>query len=127
MMKLNIALREAKTDADKAAAEAEFAAVKKPVTSIGKVADHIEYIRRVAGVDHIGLGGDFDGNDAWPEGLSDVSMYPNLFAELVRRGWSDADLRKLAGENVLRVLEVNERNARRLQATEPAPGLALKP
>ena len=54
---------------------------------------------------HIGLGGDFDGNDAWPEGLSDVSMYPNLFAELVRRGWSDADLRKLAGENVLRVLE----------------------
>lgn len=127
MMKLNIALREAKTDEEKAAAQAEFNAVKKPVPSIGKVADHIDYIRRVAGVDHIGLGGDFDGNDAWPEGLSDVSMYPNLFAELIRRGWSDADLMKLAGGNVLRVLEVNERNARQLQASEPAPGLALKP
>ena len=108
-------MREAKTDEARAAAKAEFAAVKIPVPSIAKVADHIDYIRKVAGVDYIGLGGDFDGNDAWPEGLSDVSMYPNLFAELIRRGWSDADLMKLAGGNVLRVLEANERVAKKLQ------------
>ena len=122
MMRMNIAMREAKTDEERAAARAEFAAVKIPVPSIAKVADHIDYIRKVAGVDHIGLGGDFDGNDAWPEGLSDVSMYPNLFAELIRRGWSDADLMKLAGGNVLRVLETNELVAKKLQA-QPAPGL----
>lgn len=122
MMRMNIAMREAKTDEERAAAKAEFAAVKIPTTSIGKVADHIDYIRKVAGVDHVGLGGDFDGNDAWPAGLSDVSMYPNLFAELIRRGWNDADLMKLAGGNVLRVLEANERVAKSLQA-QPAPGL----
>jgi membrane dipeptidase len=122
IMRMNIAMREAKTDEARAAAKAEFAAVKIPVPSIAKVADHIDYIRKVAGVDYIGLGGDFDGNDAWPEGLSDVSMYPNLFAELIRRGWSDADLMKLAGGNVLRVLEANERVAKKLQA-QPAPGL----
>ena len=122
MMRMNIAMREAKTDEERAAARAEFAAVKIPVPSIAKVADHIDYIRKVAGVDHTGLGGDFDGNDAWPEGLSDVSMYPNLFAELIRRGWSDADLMKLAGGNVLRVLETNELVAKKLQA-QPAPGL----
>ena len=73
--------------------------------ALAQVADHIDHIRKVAGVDHVGIGGDFDGNDRWPVGLSDVSMYPNLFAELIRRGWSDADLKKLAGENVLRALE----------------------
>ena len=83
--------------------------VKVPPTSIGKVADQIEYVRRVAGVEHIGLGGDFDGNTEWPEGLSDVSMYPNLFAELIHRGWTDKDLKLLAGENVLRVLGQAER------------------
>ncbi len=85
-----------------------------PKTSIAKVADHIEHIRKVAGVEHVGLGGDFDGNSLWPEGLSDVSMYPNLFAELIRRGWSDRDLELLAGENVLRALEQAEAVSRRL-------------
>ena len=85
-------------------------------SAVPRVADHIEYIRRVAGVQHIGLGGDFDGNSAWPVGLSDVSMYPNLFAELVRRGWTDADLELLAGGNVLRVLEQAEAVSKRLQA-----------
>ena len=85
-----------------------------PKTSIAKVADHIEHIRDVAGVEHVGLGGDFDGNSLWPEGLSDVSMYPNLFAELIRRGWSDRDLELLAGENVLRALEQAEAVSRRL-------------
>ena len=79
---------------------------------VAAVADHIDYIRKVAGVDYIGIGGDFDGNTNWPEGLSDVSMYPNLFAELIRRGWSDEDLGKLAGGNVLRALEQAENVSR---------------
>ncbi|HWK74126.1 MAG TPA: dipeptidase [Povalibacter sp.] len=92
-----------------------------PKTSIAQVADHIEYIRKVAGVEHIGLGGDFDGNDAWPEGLSDVSMYPNLFAELIRRGWSDHDLELLAGGNVLRALEQAEAVARSMTGGSHKP------
>ncbi|HEX7013081.1 MAG TPA: dipeptidase [Steroidobacteraceae bacterium] len=87
-----------------------------PKTTIAKVAEHIEHIRDVAGVEHIGLGGDFDGNDVWPEGLSDVSMYPNLFAELIRRGWSDKDLKLLAGENLLRVMARAEEVARAMSA-----------
>jgi membrane dipeptidase len=70
-------------------------------------------------VDHVGIGGDFDGNDLWPEGLSDVSMYPNLFAELIRRGWGDEDLAKLAGGNILRVMRANEAVAARLQRERP--------
>jgi membrane dipeptidase len=88
--------------------------IKMPPTSIGKVADHIEHIRDVAGVEHIGLGGDFDGNSEWPEGLSDVSMYPNLFAELIRRGWSDQDLKLVAGENLLRAFAQAEAVSKRL-------------
>jgi membrane dipeptidase len=85
--------------------------------TIAQVADHIEHIRDVAGIDHVGIGGDFDGNDLWPVGLDDVSTYPNLFAELIRRGWSDEDLGKLAGGNILRVLRTAEAVAARLQAT----------
>ncbi len=85
-----------------------------PKVSIAKVADHIEHIRDVAGVEHIGLGGDFDGNSLWPEGLSDVSMYPNLFAELIRRGWSDQDLKLVAGENLLRAMARAEAVSRQL-------------
>jgi membrane dipeptidase len=88
--------------------------VQTPKIPISKVADHIEHIRDVAGVEHVGIGGDYDGNSLWPEGLSDVSMYPNLFAELIRRGWSDKDLKLLAGENVLRAMEQAESVARRL-------------
>jgi membrane dipeptidase len=79
------------------------------------VADHIEHARRVAGVDHVGIGGDYDGIDTVPVGLEDVSTYPALFAELSRRGWSEDDLRKLAGENLLRVMREAEATARRLQ------------
>jgi membrane dipeptidase len=88
----------------------------RPTTNIARVADHIEHIRDVAGIASVGIGGDFDGNDKWPEGLSDVSMYPNLFAELIRRGWSDRDLKLLAGENLLRAFEGAERVAKQLQA-----------
>jgi len=90
-----------------------------PRTSIAVVADHIDHVRRVAGVRHVGLGGDFDGNSEWPEGLSDVSMYPNLFAELIRRGWSDEDLELLAGENVLRALEQAEKVSAEMKRRGP--------
>jgi membrane dipeptidase len=88
--------------------------------TIAEVADHVEHVRKVAGIEHVGLGGDFDGNDAWPEGLDDVSGYPRLFAELVRRGWSDEELARLASGNVLRVMRQAEAVARRLQQTRPA-------
>jgi membrane dipeptidase len=100
-----------------------FDPLKVPKATVGQVADHIEHVRKVAGVDHVGIGADFDGNDTWPEGLEDVSKYPNLFAELIRRGWSDADLAKLAGGNVLRALSEAEAVATRLQKTRP-PSLA---
>ena len=75
----------------------------------------------MAGSDHVGIGSDFDGIDNTPEGLEDVSKFPDLFAELIRRGWSDADLKKLAGQNLLRVLRAAEATAARLQkATQPS-------
>ncbi len=111
--------REVRSDAERTALFEELiAGVQIPATSVGAVADQIDYVRRVAGVAHVGIGGDFDGNTEWPEGLSDVSMYPNLFAELIHRGWSDADLRLLAGENVLRALERAERIAREMNEGE---------
>jgi membrane dipeptidase len=94
-----------------------------PKATIGQVADHLEHIRKVAGVDHIGLGGDYDGNDQWPIGLEDVSKYPNLFAELIRRGWSDLDLKKLAGGNLLRAMKQAEIVSQRLRASRP-PSIA---
>jgi membrane dipeptidase len=75
-----------------------------PEVTIGDVVAHVEHAREVAGIDHIGLGGDYDGVRTLPEGLEDVSAYPNLFAELLDRGWSEEDCAKLAGGNVLRVL-----------------------
>jgi membrane dipeptidase len=75
------------------------------------VADHIEHIREVAGVDHVGLGSDFDGIDDTPVGLDGVDKYPGLLNELIRRGWSDADIAKVAGANVLRVMADAERVA----------------
>ena len=95
-------------------AEEVMGKLKLPKTSIAKVADHIEHIRKVAGVKHVGLGGDYDGNADWPVGLEDVSSYPLLFAELIRRGWSDEDLTLLAGENVLRALAKAEDVSRQL-------------
>jgi membrane dipeptidase len=91
-----------------------------PTATVADVADHIEQVRKVAGVDHVGIGGDFDGVDALPVGLESVATYPVLFAELIRRGWSDADLKKLAGENILRALRQAEAVAKKLQASRPA-------
>jgi membrane dipeptidase len=86
-----------------------------PAATLAQVADHIEHVRQVAGVDHVGIGSDFDGVDYTPVGLEDVSKFPELFAELIRRGWSDADLKKLAGQNLLRALRQAEATAARLQ------------
>jgi len=86
-----------------------------PRATLAQVADHIEHIRRVAGPDHVGIGGDFDGIDEVIVGLEDVSTYPALFAELSRRGWTERDMRKLAGDNVLRVMERAADVAKRLQ------------
>ncbi|MEV6488455.1 dipeptidase [Actinoplanes sp. NPDC051633] len=87
------------------------AANPRPVATIAQVADHIEHAREVAGVDHIGLGGDYDGTDALPAGLEDVSGYPRLLSALADRGWTAADLEKLTGRNMLRVLRVTEEAA----------------
>jgi membrane dipeptidase len=84
------------------------AAHPEPRATLADVADHVDHVREVAGVDHVGLGGDFDGTDALPDGLADVSTYPALAAELRGRGWSDDELRRLAGRNVLRVLQAAE-------------------
>jgi membrane dipeptidase len=93
-----------------AAYAAWLAAHPAPRVTLAQVADHIEHVARVAGVDHVGLGSDFDGvGDTLPDGLEDVATYPALLAELMRRGWSDADIAKLAGGNVLRVMEAAAR------------------
>lgn len=76
----------------------------RPNATISQVADHVDHVREVAGVAHVGIGGDYDGTDQLPEGLSDVSAYPALFAELLSRGWSEPDCALLAHGNVLRVL-----------------------
>lgn len=95
----------------------------QPLATVSDVADHIDHIRKVAGIDHIGIGSDFDGIDRGPAGLEDVSMFPNLFAELLRRGYSEADLKKISGQNVLRAMHAMEATARRLRAARP-PSLA---
>jgi len=93
----------------------------RPTATLRQVADNIEHVRKVAGSDHVGIGSDFDGIDTVPEGLEDVSKFPELFAELIRRGWSDSDLKKLAGQNLLRAMRAAEATAARLQKTrEPS-------
>jgi membrane dipeptidase len=88
-----------------------LAAHPRPQASAAQVADHVEHARDVAGIDHIGLGGDFDGVDHLPVDLADVSRYPVLVRELAARGWSRADLEKLTGRNILRALHEAERVA----------------
>ena len=99
------------------------AAFPMPRATLAQVADHIDHVARVAGHDHVGIGSDFDGIDATPTGLEDVSAFPNLIAELVRRDWSDEDLKKLTGENVRRALRQAEAVAARLQK-EREPSVA---
>ncbi|MER5719284.1 dipeptidase [Streptomyces sp. NPDC002132] len=89
----------------------------RPVATVSTVADHLDHMREVAGIDHLGIGGDYDGTAFTPEGLSDVSGYPNLIAELLERGWSKPDLAKLTWQNAVRVLGAAEDVARDLRAT----------
>ncbi|MFR9728282.1 dipeptidase [Saccharopolyspora sp. MS10] len=95
----------------------------RPLATAATVADHLEHMREVAGIDHLGLGGDYDGVATTPSDLPDVASYPVLFGELLERGWSEEDLAKLAHRNVIRVLEDGERIAARLRAEE-APSVA---
>jgi membrane dipeptidase len=92
----------------------------KPVVTLEQVADHVEHIRQVAGIDHVGLGSDFDGIPEGPRGLEGVDRYPALLVELMRRGWSDTDVAKVAGENVLRVMAEAERVSVKLRAERAA-------
>jgi membrane dipeptidase len=90
---------------------------RAPHATLKQVADHIEYIRRLAGVDHVGIGSDFDGITEVPDGLEDASKFPDLIAELLRRGWTDADVKKVAGLNILRVMRAAEQIAHSVQAS----------
>ena len=96
-----------------------YISVDDSVASISDVADHIEHIRTVAGINHVGIGSDFDGIPTYVEGLEDVSTFPALFMELARRGWTDQALSKLAGENLLRVMRETEAVAMWLQRERP--------
>ena len=92
----------------------------RPVATLSQVADHVEHVRDVAGVQHVGIGGDYDGTAWLPAGLADVSCYPALVDELLDRGWSEPDLAALAGGNVIRVLRAAEDVARGLSARPPS-------
>ena len=98
-------------DAVRAAVEEMEETQSTPASSVSDVADHIDHIRDVAGIDHVGVGSDFDGLSGMPDGLQDVSTYPALFEELAERGYDDEALAKVAGRNVLRVMGTAERVA----------------
>ena len=90
---------------------------------IGTVANHIDHVVKVAGIDHVGIGSDYDGVGTLPEGLDDVSCFPNLTAELLRRGYSERDVKKILGGIVLRVMREVETVSKRLRRQRP-PSMA---
>lgn len=90
-----------------------------PRANISSLADHADYIGKLAGRQHVGIGSDYDGIAKTPEGLEDASKYPELLAKLIRRGWSDEEIRGVAGANLLRVLEKVERVARSQRDVKP--------
>jgi membrane dipeptidase len=98
----------------------------RPAATAATVADHLDHMREVAGVDHVGIGGDYDGTAFTPDGLTDVAGYPNLIAELLRRGWSDADLAKLTWHNAVRVLRDAESAAAALREKR-GPSVMVQP
>jgi membrane dipeptidase len=102
-----------------AAMERWFESHPDPPATVADVADHVDHVREVAGIDHVGVGGDLDGTPNMPVGLSDVSGYPLLFTELSSRGYDDDDLRKIAGHNILRLMRENERTADRVRSERP--------
>ena len=115
-----IAAGASETELD-AAREAYRRRIPRPLATLADVADHIEHVREIAGVDHVGIGSDYDGMGTPPVGLDDVSTYPNLFAELLSRGWTEEDLGKLASGNILRAFGQVEAVSQRLRAdTRPS-------
>lgn len=98
----------------------------RPIATVSTVADHLDHMREVTGIDHLGIGGDYDGTAFTPDGLNDVSGYPNLIAELLDRGWSKPDLAKLTWQNAVRVLGAAEDVARDLQATRGPSNATLE-
>jgi membrane dipeptidase len=128
-------LQDAETDRLKKQFPADAAAVTRGVTewtgahpapraTLAEAANHIDHIRKVAGIDHIGLGSDFDGITQVPQGLEDVSKYPSLIAELLRRGYKDDEIKKILGQNILRVMRNVEKVSKRLQS-ERGPSTVL--
>jgi membrane dipeptidase len=128
-------LQTAEQDRLKAAFPADASAVKAgvdkwtaanpaPAATIADVADHVDHIRKIAGIDHIGVGGDFDGITQTVRELDNVSAYPRLTAELLKRGYSDADMKKILGQNILRVMREAEKVSKRLQS-ERGPSVAV--
>ncbi len=95
----------------------------RPAATLAQVADHVDHVREVAGIDHVGIGGDYDGTDQLPDGLQDVSCYPGLIAELLARGWSEADCGQLASGNILRVMHEAQAAASTISARQ-APSRA---
>ena len=110
----------------KSGLEAWEKANPRPDATLADVADHIDYVMKVAGEDHVGIGGDLDGISTTPVGLESVADYPKLFAELLRRGHSEEQLKKLAGTNVLRVMRAAEATAARLQKERPEPDVRIE-
>jgi len=114
-------------DALERAMERWQSANPRPEATIAQVADHIDYVRDVAGIDHIGIGSDYDGTSSLPVGLEDVSTYPALIVELLRRGYGDEDVKKIIGLNVLRAMRETERVAKRLQREGPPSMMSIPP
>jgi membrane dipeptidase len=113
-----------KNDPERLSAESDKleAANPLPPLPISKLIDHIDHIVKIAGIDHVGIGADFDGANDMPEGARDVSMLPNITYELLKRGYSEQDIRKILGENVLRVFGEAERVARGMSKTISGDG-----
>ena len=119
-------LHEGEPQIVKSGLEAWEKANPRPDATLADVADHIDYVVKVAGHDHVGIGGDLDGITTTPVGLESVADYPKLFAELLRRGHSEEQLKKLAGTNVLRVMRAAEATAARLQKERPEPDVRIE-
>jgi membrane dipeptidase len=112
--------------AEAQALESWINANPRPRATLAQVADHIDHVRKIAGIDHIGIGGDFGGISSVVEGLEDVSTYPALFTELARRGYTQDDLEKISGRNILRVMKAVEAAAASMKAAPPSNAMIGK-
>ena len=123
------ALRAAGADSTTRADSAKVWDARAPHATLQQVADHVEHIRQICGIDCVGIGSDFDGITEVPVGLEDVSKFPDLIAELLRRGWTAADVKKVAGLNILRVMREADRVARELSgaSTSTTPRRTARP